>query len=240
MSPIKQRLKSCGIKSLAVLERRHNTAAILIIVLVALVVVSITPQNAIGKEGGTNEYDQCVCHGSNPSSDVKVILDLPVGGYNTSETYLIGISFTGGPEENQDPDTAQGGFYLDVDSGTLAATGSDVTVTADGKEANHTAAGNGKRSWNLQWTAGSADSTVFTLRVNSVNGDGQPNLGDEDRWNKITVTYNSDGTTGVKLAEKGWEAPEFMLEGELAVVLLCLAGITGYTMRKVTRGRRRE
>jgi len=36
-------LKSCGIESLAVLERRHNTAAILIIVLVALVVVSTPP-----------------------------------------------------------------------------------------------------------------------------------------------------------------------------------------------------
>ena len=43
MSPIKQRLKSCGIESLAVL--------------VALVVVSITPQNAIGKEGGQHSAD---------------------------------------------------------------------------------------------------------------------------------------------------------------------------------------
>ncbi len=57
MTTIKQRLKSCGIESLAVLERRHNTAAILIIVLVALVVVSITPQNAIGKEGGQHSAD---------------------------------------------------------------------------------------------------------------------------------------------------------------------------------------
>lgn len=223
---------------LARLRRLRFSAVALFLTLLMLVAIT-TPQSATGRPEGITA-DSCYCHGTNPSTVVAVNLDLPVGGYIAGETHLINISFTGGPSPRAG--SPQGGFYLEVDSGTLAATDSDVDVT-DGNKATHNTEGNGKRNWTLQWTAGSADPTVFILLVNSVNGD-SPLDGEDgsegDKWNKITVTYNSDGTTGIRLAEKGWEVPEKMLEWELALVLLGLVGITGYTMRKVTRGRRRE
>ena len=242
MHPTIHRLKSRRIASWAILKRPRITAAALFLALLMLVAIT-TPQNATGRPEGiiiTNVEGGCFCHGPNPSSDVggSDTLVLP-DNYTIGETYLIDINFTdAGPSAQTG--SPQGGFYLEVNSGTLASIDSNVIVT-DGNKAIHSTEGNGKRNWTLKWTA-DADPTVFILLVNSVNGDspGDNDGSGGDMWNKITVTYNSDGTTGIKLAEKGWEAPEKMLEWELTLVLLCLAGITGYTMRKVTRGRRRE
>lgn len=151
----------------------------------------------IGRSGTPMQLpaEGCTCHGPNgaggvPNANVKPLFrlepNLPV--YAPGQTYNLTV----GANETDvaaEVGSNQGGFNLKVTVGTLAAAPGDekfVQVLSP-TEATHTADGDKRgRTFNLTWTApgGVQGPAVFTLYVNTVNGDTTPS--DADHWNGLT------------------------------------------------------
>lgn len=164
----------------------------------------ITRSDGLTEEG-------CICHGPNQADDgtadgnvvVQFRMEGLAGNYQPGESYnlTVGASDTDVPVSE---DGNKGGFNLLVNLGTLEVPDGwtdfvEVSEGAQGFEATHTVQGdqNG-RTFNLTWTAPSADDgpAVFTLFVNTVNGDGSNN--EADHWNKkIVVVPGPDGSVSL-------------------------------------------
>lgn len=158
-----------------------------------------------GIERPTLEDEGCTCHGpggadGEPNGNVVVLFRIQglAANYAPGETYNLTVGASESDVE-VNPDGNKGGFNLLVNVGTLeAAEGwGDFVQTVEsnlGYEATHTAEGdrNG-RTFNLTWTAPEGDEgpALFTLFVNTVNGDAVNNEG--DHWNKKIVVVPGPG-----------------------------------------------
>lgn len=185
--------------------------------LLSVVVVAITfvaagamgRSTGIDKTGGLTK-EGCTCHGPGGETGKKgvpsdkVVVEFKIDGnpykYQKGKVYnvSIGVAETDVPLP---PSAAQnkGGFNLRVTNGKLApAAGFERFVKISGSEATHTSDGdkNG-RLWNLTWTAPSddKDAVVFSMFVNTVNGDGAPDEG--DHWTgHVAVLMGTSGEVG--------------------------------------------
>jgi hypothetical protein len=151
------------------------------------------------------------------------------------ETYILEVSFTGGPTEAGDN---SGGFLVNADFGTFSAP--DANVIVDGDEATHSTEGNDQRSWQIEWTAGSSDVTEFTLRTNSVNGDSSAT--DDDDWNMATFYLNADGSIVQTLIEPEarLDVPDWTMNAIIAGCVILMAVMLLFGSSKKPRGRRGE
>ncbi|DAC51770.1 MAG TPA: hypothetical protein D7H97_01265 [Candidatus Poseidoniales archaeon] len=218
---------------------RKYLSAVLILVSFGLLLVPTTMGYNPGMDGGLNTGvagSGCTCHGLQTEG---VVPNLLMVGENVTitegNTYTLEISFTGGPVVSGEN---QGGFLIDVDSGSMGAPGTDVL--AQGSEATHSEVGNDQRSWQIEWTAGSLDVAEFTLRTNSVNGDAQAS--DDDDWNMATFYLTSDGSITQTLIEPEarLEVPDWTMSAIIGGCILLMAIMVMVGMSKKPRGRRGE
>jgi len=156
---------------------------------VLILLIACQPLTEGSSNGITDLNSGCICHGEGvQSSDAEVTMEGLPDNWEIGETYDLFINLTG-PESTGIND---GGFNLQVSSGTLSSQLNDVQIEDD--QATHTSEGNDQRSWVVQWTAPSKDdSTTFNLLANAVNGDGSAGQG--DHWVKTVSIVSSNGTT---------------------------------------------
>ena len=125
------------------------------------------------------------CHGSNTNAVVS--MSGQPASYTPGQTYTLSISVTGGAS------ASQGGFSLDVSTGTLSAGGIGimaVKVNSGGTSATHTT--NSYRSWSVDWIAPSSGSgvAIFDLAGNAADGNGG-NGG--DNWDAVSYQVPEAG-----------------------------------------------
>jgi len=150
--------------------------------LVLILLFSMAPLTSGSSNGIYNQGSGCgggYCHGSNTNAVVS--MSGQPASYTPGQTYTLSISVTGGAS------ASQGGFSLDVSTGTLSAGGIGimaVKVNQAGTSATHTT--NSYRSWSVDWIAPSSGSgvAIFDLAGNAADGNGG-NGG--DNWDAISI-----------------------------------------------------
>jgi len=190
----------------------------------------------LSTDGAVRAGDGCTCHGTAPDAGVVPRLTMVNSeAIVEGNTYVLEVSFTGGPAEGGEN---SGGFLVNVDSGTFVAP--DGNVLVDGDEATHSAIGNDQRSWEIEWTADSADVAEFTLRTNSVDGGGDMNEGDD--WNMATFYLNPDGRiTQTQIEpEARFDAPGWTQNLILALSGLMMIILSVLALNPKSKGRRKE
>ncbi len=222
---------------MALIMGKNPSSVVLVLVCSTLFLVPSVSSLQNGIDTGTTGGNGCFCHGAQ-TEDVTPSLAVfgDVGAIVEGDSYALEVSLTGGPAEAGEN---YGGFLVSVDSGSFAAPDADVAV--DGDEATHTTAGNDQRSWQIEWTAGSADVAEFTLRTNSVNGDGGST---GDQWNMATFYLNADGSITQTLIGPAARIDDATMQtGENVIILSCilLMGVLSFlSVSKKSRGRRGE
>ena len=150
--------------------------------LVLILLFSMAPLTSGSSNGIYNQGSGCgggYCHGSNTNAVVS--MSGQPTSYTPGQTYTLSISVTGGAS------ASQGGFSLDVSTGTLSAGGIGimaVKVNSGGTSATHTT--NSYRSWSVDWIAppSGAGVAIFDLAGNAADGNGG-NGG--DNWDAISI-----------------------------------------------------
>ncbi|MFL2961705.1 MAG: choice-of-anchor V domain-containing protein, partial [Candidatus Poseidoniaceae archaeon] len=150
--------------------------------LVLILLFSMAPLTSGSSNGIYNQGSGCgggYCHGSNTNAVVS--MSGQPASYTPGQTYTLSISVTGGAS------ATQGGFSLDVSTGTLSAGGIGimaVKVNSGGTSATHTT--NSYRSWSVDWIAPPSGSgvAIFDLAGNAADGNGG-NGG--DNWDAISI-----------------------------------------------------
>ena len=117
------------------------------------------------------------CHGSGTQTATLSMSGQPTA-YAAGSTYTLTVSVTGGAS------SANGGFALDIDKGSLSSPGTGVKINTAADSATHT--NYNYRSWSVDWTAPSTGSGVVSIDVaaNAVDGTGTKS---NDVWD--TATY---------------------------------------------------
>ena len=156
--------------------------------LVLLLLLSMAPLTTGNSNGIYNSGSGCgggYCHGSNTNAVVS--MSGQPASYTPGQTYTLSISVTGGAS------ATQGGFSLDVSTGTLSAGGIGimaVKVNSGGTSATHTT--NSYRSWSVDWIAPSSGSgvAIFDLAGNAADGNG---YNSNDNWDAVSYQVPEAG-----------------------------------------------
>ena len=156
--------------------------------LVLLLLLSMAPLTTGNSNGIYNSGSGCgggYCHGSN--SNAVVSMSGQPASYTPGQSYTLSISVTGGAS------ASQGGFSLDVNTGTLSAGGIGimaVKVNSGGTSATHTT--NSYRSWSVDWIAPSSGSgvAIFDLAGNAADGNG---YNSNDNWDAVSYQVPEAG-----------------------------------------------
>jgi hypothetical protein len=125
------------------------------------------------------------CHRAEADPAVMYSISGVPEKYEPGKTYTLHIALQGPPSEGEN----QGGFALTASAGELSVPAGAKDVQVNNNEATHTADGNKKREWEVEWTAPEkgAGDVLFYGAVNAVNGNAVNDQ--EDRWNTfITVS----------------------------------------------------
>jgi hypothetical protein len=199
---------------------RGKLLALAGVVLFATLVVATTTESystGITRSKGL-AAEGCICHGESghgtPNPNVELYFrvgDNPVA-YAPNKVYNLSFGAAA-----SDVPAAQGsnkgGFNLFVNVGKLApAEGWEefVSVEPSGQEATHQKKGDQEkgRNWNLTWQAPgeAAEPAIFTLWINTVNGDDTPTA--DDHFNG--GTYVILNAVGAKLGAGGGVDPEHL------------------------------
>ncbi len=156
--------------------------------LVLILLFSMTPLTSGNSNGIYSSGSGCggaYCHGSNTNAVVS--MSGQPASYTPGQTYTLSISVTGGAS------ATQGGFSLDVSTGTLSAGGIGimaVKVNSGGTSATHTT--NSYRSWSVDWIAPSSGSgvAIFDLAGNAADGNG---YNSNDNWDAVSYQVPEAG-----------------------------------------------
>ena len=198
-----------------------RTLALLAIVLVAFLPGMEGVSNGIG-----NVDNGCNCHGGGSASEqVTVFISGLPDVYNSTETYQLTVTITGGPDESG---SNSGGFNLHANGGTFVSLDNHTRLISEpnkGVEITHTSEGNDVREWNVEWIAPLDDTDEITFRAygNAVDGDGVNSVG--DLWNSHIVTVeglNSDGGPILDFTNLAWWLIIITILGSVAVVVLLM------------------
>ena len=172
----------------------HSTSGITVtrklvpLTLVLILLFSMTPLTSGNSNGIYGSGSGCgggYCHGS--STNAVVSMSGQPSSYTPGQSYTLSISVTGGAS------ASQGGFSLDVSTGTLSAGGIGimaVKVNSGGTSATHTT--NSYRSWSVDWIAPSSGSgvAIFDLAGNAADGNG---YNSNDNWDTISFQIPEAG-----------------------------------------------
>ena len=156
--------------------KNQRAIAIFGVLLLALVVAPSAQSYPYGVSGVQDAG--CTCHGQSTSAEVVPILEGLPTELEAGGTYLLNISFTGGPSGDDPNALALGGFHLWASAGTLTNVDEMVKINPDGSathngiDATDTGQGNDQTLWQVEWTAPMDGGANFILHTNSVNGDG--------------------------------------------------------------------
>ena len=156
--------------------KNQRTIAIFGILLLALIVAPSAQSYPYGVSGVQDAG--CTCHGQSTSAEVVPVLEGLPTELEAGGTYLLNISFTGGPSGDNPEALALGGFHLWASGGTLMNVDEMVKINPDGSathngiDATDSGQGNDQTEWQVEWTAPMDGGAKFILHTNSVNGDG--------------------------------------------------------------------
>ena len=156
--------------------KNQRTIAIFGILLLALIVAPSAQSYPYGVSGVQDAG--CTCHGQSTSAEVVPVLEGLPTELEAGGTYLLNISFTGGPSGDNPEALALGGFHLWASAGTLMNVDEMVKINPDGSathngiDATDSGQGNDQTEWQVEWTAPMDGGAKFILHTNSVNGDG--------------------------------------------------------------------
>jgi hypothetical protein len=198
------------------------------------------PAEAMGKG--------CYCHNPEESASVRAAIGGVPMIYDAGGKYYFHIAVLGGPAESKDPAARKGGFILGATQGTLAALKDDSTVVESQDTAGRTvlvgetrmevstvvtqsADGNRQRQWDVEWTAPSTPEgkTYFVLVVNSVNGVGGADPGDE--WARTYAVSAGPGepTAEVAIHDMGVKLMAYWL-GVIGFIIILITMGFGYVL----------
>ena len=158
------------------ISKNQRTIAIFGILLLALIVAPSAQSYPYGVSGVQDAG--CTCHGQSTSAEVVPVLEGLPTELEAGGTYLLNISFTGGPSGDNPEALALGGFHLWASGGTLMNVDEMVKINPDGSathngiDATDSGQGNDQTEWQVEWTAPMDGGAKFILHTNSVNGDG--------------------------------------------------------------------
>ncbi len=161
----------------------------------AVVSVSLLTGDAESKQDGMTGRTEtgCVCHSATPMESVRARLSGLPDKYEPGKEYELVVSYTGGPPAGPGP---RAGFDLLITGGQFSSEPSSVTsrISFEGDEATHSEVGNRESSWPLKWTAPEEGTGAVeaTLVVNVVNGNGNPDPGDQ--WARLRLTVQEEGS----------------------------------------------
>jgi hypothetical protein len=216
--------------------------AVFLVALLAAASVALVGGDVLGLSAGISETADkgagatvtlleggCSCHNPTYTGQVTAVLEGVPAFYTDVKgaavlpgPYNLTIRILGGPPAQ--PGKHQGGFNLQVTGGTLqVAQGATGVQILDG-QATHTSAGNQQRNWTgVQWAPPSAPSgdVVFTLTVNSVNGDNANSP--DDLWGRTTAVSMGKPGTHLAMAAAGGAAG-----GGSAVEAISKLGVSYY------------
>ncbi|HEV8361757.1 MAG TPA: choice-of-anchor V domain-containing protein [Candidatus Thermoplasmatota archaeon] len=161
------------------------------------------------KEGGATTTllaGGCSCHNPQYTGNVRAVLEgvpsfYAFGGKVDATPANITVRIVGGPNASG---SNQGGFNLQVTQGTLGVPQGAADVQILNDQATHTTQGNDQREWKVTWTppAQAGPDAIFYLTVNSVNGNGFNDEGDE--WGRGTYVAMGANRLGAgAAAEEG-------------------------------------
>lgn len=193
--------------------RAALVALLLVLVSGAVAMEALSASGGIARRGTQMHLPEagCVCHGpgvtianqeaGQPTPDVVPFLRIepqPAGNYTPNQVYNITVGVTrSGVEPSADARAAKMGFNLRVTEGAFVIPpGQERFLQApEGAtdELTHTRDGDVRgQNFTFQWRAPArvGDPAVFTLFVNTVNGDGLNN--EEDHWNVLIVAVRGD------------------------------------------------
>ena len=169
----------------------------------------------IGNEG-------CLCHGSSNANTEIVLLGLPEK-FESSTNYSLQLELLNN-DIQPSQDSAQGGFRIIIDSGSLTFQNDEGQFLEDGW--THQESSNQQRVWNFTWTSPDDNTTMskFLIYGNAVNGNGYSN---EDNWymleKYIPGEQNFDPIPNQVSAEHELEMFDkvMLVTGLLALLLIC-------------------
>jgi cytochrome c oxidase subunit 1 len=214
------------------ISRNVTTMRTLILLTLLGGALLLAPEIESYPTGIGNVKDQgCYCHGSTPSSAVVPSLEGLPSEYNSSETYTLNISFTGGPSGSLENPNALGGFNLHASAGTLAAVDEftrtnnpDGSATHNGSDKEDSGTGNDRTAWTVEWTPPAVGGGVtFILHTNSVNGNAMADSDDGDQWARLTISTKSEGSaSGIEPAIEARGLTVLMSAMLLALMILLI------------------
>ncbi len=201
-----------------------------IIVITTLLIASLMFAPSLqARSGGINNVQMgCTCHGGSPSGDVSPFMTLGNGSalpseYNAGETYTLSFGFSGGPGAVVDENRINtGGFNLVSSSGTFTIL--DDTTQMIAGELTHSTTGNDQMNWSVEWTAPSSGEVSFLLSVNSVNGNGEPDINGDDAWAQSTYSIAAIGGEEVSNVEPA-DAMTVLFSALLLVISLLVISL---------------
>ncbi len=161
------------------------------------------------KTGSPGDGSSCMaCHNSNApqmaSPDVTITSDIPVSGYIPGNTYTISVE---GVQQNvskfgfeitaEDNNALKVGTWASVNGETQVKSSDWVTHTSSGT------AGNGFKTWTINWTAPAAGTgdVTFYAAVNATNSNGAL-TGDLILLNNVTVPEDVSASVNEKSVKK--------------------------------------
>jgi len=153
--------------------------------------------NKIGNEG-------CLCHGdSNPSTEI-ILSGLPEK-FASNTNYSLTLELSNDVIKPA-PESAQGGFRIVTDKGTLFFENDSGQLIDDGW--THTESSNQQRAWNLTWLSPNDNTTMSKIVIhgNAVNGN---ELSSGDNWYVLHIyvpgEQNFDSIPNSQITQHGLE-----------------------------------
>jgi hypothetical protein len=119
------------------------------------------------------------------------------GPYDPHAKYTINITFQ---ETNKPEATNHAGFNLRASEGKLVAVAGISQVSADGKQATHTAPTH--TSWQVGWEPPESGAVGFSLFINDVDGSGVPDAPDEVHWIQFGLADAEGHVVGAAVEEE--------------------------------------
>ena len=137
------------------ISKNQRTIAIFGILLLALIVAPSAQSYPSGVSGVQDAG--CTCHVQSTSAEVVPVLEGLPTELEAGGTYLLNISFTGGPSGDDPEALALGGFHLWASAGTLMNVDEMVKINPDGSathngiDATDSGQGNDQTEWQVEW-----------------------------------------------------------------------------------------
>jgi len=201
----------------------HRRLVALAVVLLATTASTwaVASPNGLGSEAN----EGCLCHTPDASTQVSVI-GLPEA-FESNTTYDLKLTISSPIEPSAN--NSQGGFRWVIDEGQLSAVNNSTVQELDGGW-THTSEGSSLRTWNVQWTSPSDNTTAanFLIYGNAVNGNNAPT---GDGWAVLEFVVPGDAYDGDLTPDEGIDGVSERDRVFLVVGLVLIFGLVWATAR---------